>query len=60
MSQEQINAFLAYLKNHPEEQRLLRKRKVDFIVGYAAARGYTFTAEELQARQALDYLARGI
>ncbi len=59
MSQENIDNLMAYLKEHPDEKETVQSMLLHEIVEFAGKKGFTISAEELQARQALIHLING-
>jgi len=59
MSQDDIDRFLEHLREDKDELLLVSGMPLDELVAHAASLGFSFTAEELKARQALVHLVEG-
>ncbi|EFL51284.1 conserved hypothetical protein [Solidesulfovibrio fructosivorans JJ]] len=59
MSQDAIDQFIEYLRENKDDLILVSGMPLDELIEYAARRGFSFTAEELKARQALVHLVEG-
>jgi hypothetical protein len=59
MAQDELDQFMKFLEDNPEEMAAVKELRGREIVGYARAKGYRFSWEDLQARQALVHLIEG-
>ncbi|MDK2955654.1 MAG: hypothetical protein PWQ57_1150 [Desulfovibrionales bacterium] len=59
MAQEALDLFMKFLEENPEDMAAAKELRGREIVGYARAKGFSFTWDELQARQALIHMIEG-